>query len=241
LTTLSGTATIGTKLDLAVTGGKKIIFEAILFDLDGTLLDTLTDLADSFNVVLRQLGFPVHPTDSYRYFTGQGNYGLTKNALPEDSRDEETINKAMMAAREEYRHRWQKHTKPYPGIAEMLTALEKTGLVKAVLSNKPDEFTRIIVKKLLAEWSFEIVLGEKPPTPKKPDPTAAVAIAEKLKIHPSNFLYDGDTDTDMWTATAAGMYPVGVLWGFRPAELAEAGAKTLIKTPLELLKLLGTL
>jgi phosphoglycolate phosphatase len=216
----------------------EIRFEAILFDLDGTLLDTLEDLADSFNTALKQLGFPVHPVDCYRYFTGQGIIGLATNALPEGYRDDAIIEKVLSFAREQYQNCWADNTKPYEGIPEMLTELERRDIIKVVLSNKPDEFTQLIVKKLLGKWSFDIVRGENPTTPIKPDPTAALQIANRLKIPPQNFIYLGDTNTDMWTAQAAGMYPVGALWGFRPEELTNAGAKTLIKTPLDLLKLL---
>jgi len=189
--------------------------------------------------VLRQFGLATHPVDSYRYFTGQGVYGLAQNALPQGHRDKQSVNKVITLASRQYSKRWSLHTRAYPGIAELLTELEKAGLAKAILSNKPDEFTQIIVKELLGAWSFAAVRGERPPTPKKPDPTGALEIAKKLEIPPDKFLYIGDTDTDMWTATAAGMYPVGVLWGFRPEELAESGAKKIIKTPLELLKLLN--
>jgi len=202
------------------------------------LLDTLNDLADSFNAALTHFGFPTHPIDSYRYFTGQGIVGLTKNALPEEYRDNQTIDKVLQEARSQYSRRWADNTRPYPGIPELLTALVNQGLPKVVLSNKPDHFTQLVVKKLLAEWSFEIIQGEKPPIPKKPDPTAALEIADRLQIPPEKFLYVGDTNTDMWTAEAAGMYPVGVLWGFRPEELVESGAKTVIKAPAELLNLL---
>jgi len=216
----------------------EIRFEAILFDLDGTLLDTLVDLADSFNTALKQLGFPVHPVDSYRYFTGQGVIGLTKNALPQAHRDDATIERLLLSATEQYKARWADNTRPYPGIPELLSELEKRDIFKVVLSNKPDEFTQLIVKKLISRWSFDIVRGEKPPTPRKPDPTAALEMANRLKIPPQKFLYLGDTNTDMWTASAAGMYPVGALWGFRPEELADAGAKITIKEPVELINLL---
>jgi len=121
----------------------------------------------------------------------------------------------------------------------LLTELEKRDIFKVVLSNKPDEFTQLTVKTLLGAWAFDAVRGEKPPIPRKPDPTAALQIANRLKIPPQNFLYLGDTNTDMWTAKAAGMYPVGAMWGFRPEDLADAGAKITIKEPIELLNLLS--
>ncbi len=217
----------------------KIKFRAILFDLDGTLLDTLVDIAGSMNAALSRFGFPTHPTDSYRYFTGDGMDGLVRRILPEDRRDDETVNKCLAVAKDHYRRHWSDNTSAYPGIPELLSALEGFGLPKAVLSNKPDEFTRIMVEKLLRRWLFQIIRGQKPRVPKKPDPAAALDIADELKIPPDRFIYLGDTNTDMQTANAAGMYAVGVLWGFRDAqELLENGAKALVETPQDIMRLL---
>jgi phosphoglycolate phosphatase len=215
-------------------------FQAVIFDLDGTLLDTLADIAASMNTVLEKFGFPAHPVDAYRYFTGGGMETLVKLSLPENHRDKLTVGKCLAADKKEYRKRWRNNTKPYPGIPELLDELEKLRLPKAVLSNKPDEFTRIMVKTLLSRWSFSSVCGEQPETPRKPDPSAALRIARRLKIPPQNFLYLGDSSTDMQTADSAGMYAVGVLWGFRTAdELLANGAKTLLKTPLDVLPLIN--
>jgi phosphoglycolate phosphatase len=204
------------------------------------LLDTLVDIADALNTTLTKFGFPTHPVNSYRYFTGGGMDGLVRRILPENHRDEQTLRKCLAAAKEEYHKRWTNHTKPYPGIPELLDALEKLKISKVVLSNKPDEFTQIIVKKLLARWSFRIIRGANSLSPKKPDPAVALEIADELQIPPEKFLYLGDTNTDMLTANAAGMYAAGVLWGFRSAEeLSANGAKILIKTPLEVLTILG--
>jgi phosphoglycolate phosphatase len=204
------------------------------------LLDTLADIADSLNAVLTKFGFPTHPANSYRYFTGGGMDGLVRRILPENHRDEQTLSKCLAAAKEEYHKRWANHTKPYPGIPELLDALEKLKIPKVVLSNKPDEFTQIIVKKLLACWSFRIIHGANLLSPKKPDPAVALEIADELRIPPEKFLYLGDTNTDMLTANTAGMYAVGVLWGFRSEEeLAANGARILVKAPCEVLTILG--
>jgi len=203
------------------------------------LLDTLVDIADALNAALTKLGFPTHPTNSYRYFTGGGMDGLVRRILPENRRDEQTLSKCLTAAKEEYHKRWANHTRPYPGIPELLDALEKLKIPKIVLSNKPDEFTQIMVKKLLSCWSFRIVRGANSSSPKKPDPAVALEIADELQIPPEKFLYLGDTNTDMLTANAAGMYAAGVLWGFRSdEELASNGAKILVKTPSEVLTIL---
>ena len=166
--------------------------------------------------------------------------GLVRRILPENHRDEQTLSKCLAAAKEEYHKRWASHTKPYAGIPELLEALEKLDIPKIVLSNKPDEFTQIMVKELLARWSFRIVRGANSSSPKKPDPAVAFEIADELGIPPKKILYLGDTNTDMQTANAAGMYAVGVLWGFRSEEeLTANGAKTLVKRPSEVLTILG--
>ena len=203
------------------------------------MLDSLDDLADSMNTALARLGLPPHPTDAYRYFVGDGARNLVERALPPNSITNEILDKCLALMLAEYRRRWSNNTKPYPGIPEMLSALEKIGLPKTILSNKADDFTQIIVNSFLSDFSFQIVRGLLPSARRKPDPTSALQIADELKILPSRFLYLGDTKTDMQTAIAAGMYPVGALWGFRQAdELLANGAKTLVKTPDDFLKLL---
>jgi phosphoglycolate phosphatase len=215
-------------------------FQAIILDLDGTLLDTLTDIADSMNTVLTKLGLPTHPVDAYRYFTGGGMECLVRNSLPENHRDNQTVSKCLTAHKKEYQKRWANNTKPYTGIPELLDEMERLGLPKAVLSNKPDEFTQIMVGKLLSRWSFSIIRGEQPEIPRKPDPSVALEIARRLKIPPEKFIYLGDSNTDMQTADSAGMYAVGVLWGFRTAEeLLTNGAKVLVKTPGDVLPLIN--
>ena len=216
-------------------------FKAILFDLDGTLLDTLEDLADSTNAVLAANGFPTHPTDAYRYFVGDGARNLIIRALPENRRNEPTISQLLAEYRDVYAKRWDAKSKPYAGVPELLDALVKRGDTKlAVLSNKPDDFTQLCVSRLLPKWKFDIVLGATERFPHKPDPGAANDIARQLKIEPAQFLYVGDTATDMRTAVAAGMRPVGVLWGFRTElELRGAGANHIVKSPMQLTDLLA--
>ena len=214
-------------------------FRAVMFDLDGTLLDTLDDLTDSMNSSLRRFGFPPHARDTYRYLVGDGLVNLVVRALPEDHRDEATINNVASAQWEEYSRNWANKTQPYDGIHELLDVLQERGIIMCILSNKPDDFTRIIVQKFLSRWKFADVRGQKKDTPIKPDPSAANQIALRLGVRNSEFLYVGDSNTDMRTANAAGMFPVGVLWGFRQKdELIAAGAKSLIEQPIDLLKLL---
>ena len=213
--------------------------EGILFDLDGTLLDTLEDLADSMNEVLANQGFPIHPVGDYKYFVGEGVEIMILKALPEDQKRPEVLGRCLEKMREVYTRRWRLKTRPYPGIPELLDALTARRLKMAILSNKVDFFTQIMVADLLAAWRFDRVLGVRPGHPKKPDPAGALEIARDLQLSPDRFLYLGDTAIDMKTAVAAGMFPIGVLWGFRPAEeLRAGGARLLIERPFELLSVL---
>jgi phosphoglycolate phosphatase len=214
-------------------------YAAVLFDLDGTLLDTLGDLADSMNAALERLGYPPHPPAAYCYFVGEGVEILAFRALPEAHRAPTDVARCVGVMAEEYATRCLVRTRPYPGIPALLDALAARGIKTAVLSNKPDRFTQELVAKALASWRFAAVRGALPGAPVKPDPTAARELAEKLAVPPGEFLYLGDTGVDMQTAVAAGMYPVGVRWGFRPAEeLLAGGARTLLARPEELLGLL---
>lgn len=216
-----------------------MMIRAVICDLDGTLLDTLEDLADSVNAVLAEQGFPVHPTEAYRYFVGDGAAVLIGRVLPEGHRDGIIQNVCLRRFREEYALRWKNKTLPYDGIVPMLATMQKLGMKLAVLSNKPHDATELCVRELLPGIRFDAVVGQTDGRPKKPDPAGALAIAQQLGVLPQEVLYLGDTSTDMKTAVAAGMYPVGVLWGFRTAdELKAHGAKTLIARPDEVVTLL---
>jgi phosphoglycolate phosphatase len=216
-------------------------YAAVLFDLDGTLLDTLDDLCDSMNSALDRLGFPPHPKDAYRFMVGDGVDTLARRVLPPERRGDDEVWKALVAAmREEYGRRWDKKTRPYAGIPELLDDLAAMGVKMAVLSNKPNDFTLLNVRRFFKRNIFSAVSGAKPDVPKKPDPSAAIAMANELGIVPERWLYLGDTSTDIQTALRAGMTPLGALWGFRPAEeLADAGAKALLERPSQLLEYLN--
>lgn len=210
-------------------------YKVVLFDLDGTLLDTLEDLANAGNRVLAAQSLPVHPADAYRYFVGDGIATLVERILPPTHRQPERVAATVAEFKREYAENWHDRTAPYPGIPEMLDQLVAHGLRLAILSNKPDDFTRLCVEKLLPRWSFEPIFGQRPGIPPKPDPAAALEVAGLLHCSPQEVLYVGDTSIDMRTARSAGMDPVGVLWGFRTAdELKEAGAAWLIDRPREL-------
>ncbi|HUO07679.1 MAG TPA: HAD family hydrolase [Phycisphaerae bacterium] len=212
-------------------------FQAILFDLDGTLIDSLADIADACNLTLAALGYPTHPINAYRYFVGDGVKNLLLRALPPHARSEPILNQCMETYNAQYTRIWHAKTRPYPGIPELLDAATAQGLRLAILSNKPHPFTVQCVEKILAGHHFEVVMGASPRFPHKPDPQAALHIAQTMAIPPAEFLYVGDTATDMQTAVAAGMFPLGALWGFRTAdELLASGAKALSHSPADLLK-----
>jgi len=212
-------------------------FKAAIFDLDGTLLDTLQDLADSMNYVLESQGLPIHEREKYKYFVGNGLYNLVKRTLPPDRREESYIRYCHGLLKEEYAKRWADTTKPYEGIPELLDKFTALKYRLAILSNKPHEFTKLVVEKFLSHWNFEVVFGEREGVPRKPDPAGAIEIAELMGIPANEFLYFGDSGTDMATAKAAGMFAVGVLWGFRGAdELLENGADLIIEKPLDIFK-----
>ncbi len=213
-------------------------FKAIIFDLDGTLLDTLKDLALSVNAVLERKGYPGHPVDAYRYFVGDGIDLLIERTFPAAAWSGNNLNLLVNEVKEEYSRRWNDHTVPFPGVPEMLDSLEQKVVPKAIFSNKPHEFALLTVEKLLTDWYFFDVIGIGPEMPRKPDPTGALQIAAKMKLNPAEIVYVGDTDTDMKTALAGGFYPAAVLWGFRPEEeLKASGARFLAADPLDIINL----
>jgi len=215
----------------------KMNYKAVIFDLDGTLLNSLEDIADSANSVLSNHDLPTHKPDDYKIFVGSGISELMSRALPE--KDPDTIDDYVKEFREEYARNWNVKTEPYAGIAAMLDELVSRKIKIAVLSNKLHAFTKQCVDELLPRWKFNIVMGLQNDIPPKPDPTSALQIAKQLNIDPLHILYVGDSDIDMKTALAACMHPVGVLWGFRTKkELQKNGAKTLIEKPQELLDLI---
>ncbi len=214
-------------------------FDAALFDLDGTLLDTLEDIADSMNRVLSNHGYPVHALGDFKLFVGSGVPVLVERTLPREARHAETIEKLHGEFLAQYARSWKNKTKPYDGVPEMLDGLVERGLTLAVLSNKPDDFTKLCVTDLLPKWRFEMVVGLHDGIPAKPDPTGALQIAERLGVVPARILYLGDTSIDMKTALESGMYPVGVLWGFRSLEeLQASGARVTVARPQDVLTLL---
>ena len=212
-----------------------MLFQAALFDLDGTLLNTLADIAAAMNAALRELGAPVHPLEAYRHLVGQGLEILAYKVLPENRRDQATVTQCVSYMRREYSRNWAATSKPYAGIPELLSVLQREKIKTTVLSNKADDFVKIIVSHFFRPHHFEMVLGNSVSFPIKPDPRSALHIASSMGVSPAECLFIGDSDIDMQTACNAGMYPVGVLWGFRTAEeLLANGAKLLVESPSEI-------
>jgi phosphoglycolate phosphatase len=217
------------------------MYKAIIFDLDGTLLNTLQDIADSMNRALARLAFPQHPLDAYRYFVGDGMEVLVRRCVPQHISDEKVIAQALLFMREEYALHWADKTQPYDGIPELLDALSRRRVRLMVCSNKPQDFTQQCVTKFLSRWCFEPIVGARPGVPKKPDPASVLEIIRNSGLRVDEFIYLGDTAVDMHTAVAANLHAVGAVWGFRTAdELTQSGAKLLLNHPMELMKLFET-
>ena len=214
-------------------------FRGVIFDLDGTLLDSLADLGGCMNRVLERSQLPVHPIESYRAFIGDGMKNLVSRALPDTHREPSFVEARYQEMHAEYLTHWADQTAPYPGIPELLGQLEHRGFYLAVLSNKPEDFTPQIVRRFFPNVAFRLTLGAGFDVPRKPDPAGALRIIRESGIPAEAFLYLGDSGTDMETANRAGVLAIGVLWGFRDAgELKSTGAKHLIKSPEELLTIL---
>jgi phosphoglycolate phosphatase len=215
------------------------MLRAAIFDLDGTLLDTLDDLADSMNAALAALGLPVHPVHAYRTFVGEGVELLITRAMPTDVvADTALIQRATALYKEAYAQRWHAKTQPYHGILEMIAALQAARIPLAVLSNKPDHFTQLVMAHYFPAGTFSPIFGQRQHVPRKPDPAGALEIAQLWNLPPEKIAYVGDTATDMQTGRSAGMRTHGVAWGFRPvSELRENGAHLILTAPQEILPL----
>ncbi|WP_428263221.1 HAD family hydrolase [Haliangium sp.] len=206
---------------------------AYLFDLDGTLADTLADLAIITNWALARHGLPTHPVEVYRAMVGSGAQNWVAALAPDAG--PALVQTLIAELLERRRTHPPGHTRLYDGVPALLDTLSESGARMAVLSNKDHRAAVAMCADLLGRWSFEAVYGARPEVPLKPDPAAAVAIAAELGVAPGDVAYLGDTGIDMHTANRAGMVAVGALWGFRDAaELEGAGARVLIAHPSEL-------
>lgn len=212
--------------------------KTVIFDLDGTLLDTLGDLADATNEALRRHGYPTRTDEEVCAFVGNGIRNLMRRALPAGTEDD-TVSKCLADFRVHYDAHMMCRTRPYPGISELLIALRERSIRMGVLSNKYDPAAKTLTAHYFPGL-IDLTFGERPGVPRKPDPTAPRELLATLGATQNTTLYVGDSGVDMETAKNAGLYAVGVTWGFRGrGVLAEAGANALIDHPSELLALLN--
>lgn len=208
--------------------------KAVLFDLDGTLVNTLDDLADAANQVLAGHGFPTHPTERFKIFVGDGLRQLMTRITPASITPAE-LEQCCQDFVSVYHQCWDRNSRPYPGVEAMLSSLSDHGLRLAVLSNKPHAFTTVYMERFFAGHHFDMVLGQREGVPRKPDPAGALEIAAKLRIAAGQCAYVGDSGVDMLTGKAAGMLTIGVSWGFRTVtELLQHNADLIVATPEEI-------
>jgi phosphoglycolate phosphatase len=212
------------------------MIKLIIFDLDGTLLDTREDIAGACNHALKMCGFPERALDEYNMLVGRGIYNLFRGALPAENRSEEMVLKMKSHFVPYYNSHICDKTKPYPGIIEMLDTLKAKGIAFAIASNKYQEGTEILVEKLLGRYDFVRILGQRDNKPIKPDPEIIREAMEALPgIKMEEVIYCGDSDVDMQTGVNAGVKTIGVTWGFRTREeLATYAPWILAENPEEI-------
>jgi phosphoglycolate phosphatase len=214
--------------------------KVFIFDLDGTLIDSLADLAEAVNRMLDDHDYPRAPLSVFPQYIGDGVRALVTRALPREVVDKEDIDARVAEYQKHYLDTWHDQTRPYAGINETLDDLVAHGMKLAVLSNKPDHFTKLCCSHFFPNVPFAPVLGARDSVPRKPDPAAALEICRELGMTPQDCAFVGDSGIDMATAVNAGMLPVGVRWGFRgEAELLQHGAKELVSHPDDLVCLVS--
>ncbi len=215
------------------------MIKAVIFDLDGTLVNSLSDLAISTNYALTKFGFKPYPIDDYKYLIGDGMVKLIERAIPKEKINNEIFNAVFECFMAYYRENFLQNTVAYEGINELLAELLDMGLKLAVVSNKADEMAKKVVLEIFGDNIFEITIGKRDGCPTKPNPASTLETIEKMGVKPEECVFVGDSGMDTLTAVNAGCYPLGVLWGFRTAdELIINGAKALAKTPNEIISII---
>lgn len=212
------------------------MYKLVVFDLDGTLCNTLSDLANAVNFSLRKEGLPTHPLSSYNKFVGNGVNNLIKQALADKCSDEELFEKVKCSFDDYYPQHFCDTTVAYEKMPELLAELKKSGIMTAVHSNKPHAYVGGILETLFSEHNFDIAWGKRKEFERKPSPQALYEIMKRLSVSSDETLYVGDSDVDVLTAHGAGVKVCGVEWGFRGREeLMSAGADFIAKDAVELL------
>lgn len=211
-------------------------YKAIIFDLDGTLVNSIFDIADAMNSVLAQRNHQTYDYETYKTFIGHGLKSLIKNAIPKNEQSETTLEDCLKKMVQVYSEICTNKTRPYNGVLELLDALYSKDLKIGILSNKQDALTKKVAAELLPSY-IQPVIGLTKEHLKKPNPSVLISICKTLQVKPEEAIYVGDTNVDIQVAIAANIRPIGVSWGFRSViELQEAGADTIINTPKELLQ-----
>lgn len=211
-------------------------YKAVIFDLDGTLLNTLDDIADTVNDILSSKNIRPFQTEDYKYFVGEGLVSLFQK-VTDGKCDDQQIKEYCELFNEAYSKSWNRKTCLYLGIGDMLDRLKELNLVIGVLSNKPHQFTKQYVDNFFKPYDIYPCFGQREGVPKKPDPTGLYEIAELLEIEPQEIIYVGDSSIDMLTGKASGAFTIGVSWGFRTVrELKMHGADAIIDKPMELIE-----
>jgi phosphoglycolate phosphatase len=217
----------------------KVQFRCVIFDLDGTLVDTIADIAGAMNGALAAHAFPVLDEEDFTEKVGWGIRKLAWLALPDAARDDKTVEAVASDALRLYTRRPVVHSRPYPGIPELTAELKRRNIKTAVLTNKPDPVAKLVVANLFPPGSFDLVSGDLPGRPRKPDPAVTWEILMTLDATPRETIFIGDSEVDIETARAASCHALGVSWGFRSPEiLRQAGADRIIGSPGELLELI---
>lgn len=217
------------------------MYKAVIFDLDGTLVNSLEDLAISTNYALNKHGFPTHETEKYKYFVGDGMIKLMERVLPEQNRDEKTIQKVFESFFGFYSEHYLDKTVAYDGIHNVLDTLKKDGMKIAVVSNKKDDMAKIVVDKIFGNI-FDFVVGKRDGYPTKPDPKLTLEVIDILGVTPKECAFVGDSGMDMAAAKNSGCLAVGVLWGFRESqELNENGADYILNNTSQITELIRKL
>ncbi len=213
-----------------------------IFDLDGTLINSIEDLADAGNFALTEMGYPEHSVDEYKFFVGNGIPKLIERMTPENERTPEILSKVHKIFSERYQTHCLDKTKPYDGVFELIEYCRQNGIKTAVLSNKADNFAKFIVNTVFPEDTFDFVMGQTADIPKKPAPDGVFKILDLFRINKEEALLVGDSDVDIITSENAKIHSVGAAWGFRgEAELKDAGAESIAFSPIECIDILKKL
>lgn len=213
-------------------------FKAVIFDLDGTLLDSLESISMGANEVLKQLGMKTHSLEEYKMFIGEGARELIRKALYAAGDTElKQFDKAVRLHQTAYEKYALYKLRPYEGIFEVIEKIKEKGVYVSVNTNKPEERAFDVLDKVFGKGAFDYIVGQVDNRPRKPAPDGCLLIAEKLNVEPSECIYIGDTKTDIMTGKSAGMFTIGAGWGFRTVEeLKNNNADAIIQTPFEIIK-----